>query len=63
MVYRFEHLVSKEKDLALEEHFSLNRLTQDGTSIPSEGLVIDIRYAKEDLGRPYVKLLKERLPL
>lgn len=63
VLYRLEHLVSKEKELALNEHFGLNRLTQDGTSISSYGIVTDIRRAKEDLGRPYVELMKERLPL
>lgn len=63
MLYRFEYLVSKEKELTLNEHFSLNRLTQNGTSISSDTLVTDIRRAKEDLGRPYVELIKERLPL
>lgn len=63
MLYRFEYLVSKEKELALNEHFSLNRLTQNGTSISSDTLVKDIRRAKEDLGRPYVELMKERLPV
>lgn len=62
MIYRFEHVVSQEKQLVEREHFSLNRLTQEGTSILSEGLITDIRRAKEDLGRPYVELLKERLP-
>lgn len=62
MLYRFEYLVSKEKELTLNEHFSLNRLTQNGTSISSYGIVTDIRRAKEDLGRPYVELMKERLP-
>lgn len=62
MIYRFEHVVSQEKQLVKKDHFSLNRLTQEGTSIPSEGLITDIRRAKEDLGRPYVELLKERLP-
>ena len=63
VLYRLEHLVSKEKELTLNEHFSLNRLTQDGTSISSYGVITDIRCAKEDLGRPYVELMKERLPL
>lgn len=63
MIYRFEHSVSKEKELTLNEHFSLNRLTQDGTSISSYGIVTDIRRAKEDLGCPYIELMKERLPL
>ena len=62
MIYRFEHVVSQEKQLVKKDHFSLNRLTQEGTSIPSEGLITDIRRAKEDLGRPYVELLKARLP-
>ena len=62
MIYRFEHVVSQEKQLVEREHFSLNRLTQEGTSIPSEGLITDIRRAKEGLGRPYVELLKARLP-
>lgn len=62
MIYRFEHVVSQEKQLVERDHFSLNRLTQEGTSIPSEGLITDIRRAKEGLGRPYVELLKERLP-
>lgn len=62
MIYRFEHVVSQEKQLVEIDHFSLNRLTQEGTSILSEGLITDIRRAKEDLGRPYVELLKERLP-
>lgn len=62
MIYRFEYLVSKEKELTLNEHFSLNRLTQNGTSTSSDGLITDIRRAKEDLGRPYVELMKERLP-
>ena len=63
VLYRLEHLVSKEKELALNEHFGLNRLTQDGTSISSYGIVTDIRRAKEDLGRHYIELMKERLPL
>lgn len=63
ILYRIEHLVSKEKELTLNEHFNLNRLTQDGTSISSYGIVTDIRRAKEDLGRPYIELMKERLPL
>lgn len=62
MIYRFENVVSQEKQLVEKDHFSLNRLTQEGTSIPSEGLITDIRRAKEDLGRPYVELLKARLP-
>ena len=62
MIYRFENVVSQEKQLVAADHFSLNRLTQEGTSILSEGLITDIRRAKEDLGRPYVELLKERLP-
>lgn len=62
MIYRFEHVVSQEKQLVERDHFSLNRLTQEGTSILSEGLITDIRRAKEDLGRPYVELLKARLP-
>lgn len=62
MVYRFEHVIDKEKELVNNDYFSLNRLTQEGTSIPSEGLSVDIRRAKEDLGRPYIELLKARLP-
>lgn len=62
MIYRFENVVSQEKQLVAADHFSLNRLTQEGTSILSEGLITDIRRAKEDLGRPYVELLKARLP-
>ncbi|MFZ7306503.1 AAA family ATPase, partial [Avibacterium avium] len=62
IIYRFEHLVSKEKSLVSENHFSLNRLSQNGTSIEADELIVDIRRAKEDLGRPYVRLLKERLP-
>lgn len=62
MIYRFEHIVSKESELVNNEHFSLNRLTEDGTSISSDGLIADIRKAKEDLGRPYLSLLAERLP-
>lgn len=63
MVYRFEYLVSKEKDLTLNDHFGLTRLPRDGTSISSDELITDIRHAKEDFGRPYIQLLKERLPL
>lgn len=63
MVYRFEYLVSKEKDLTLNDHFSLTCLSRDGTSISSYGIVTDIRRAKEDLGCPYIELMKERLPL
>ena len=62
MIYRFENVISQEKQLVEKDHFSLNRLTQEGTSILSEGLITDIRRAKEDLGRPYVELLKARLP-
>lgn len=63
MMYRFEYLVSKEKDLTLNDHFGLTRLSRDGTSISSDELITDIRHAKEDLGRPYIQLLKEKLPL
>lgn len=63
MLYRFEYLISKEKELTLNDHFSLTRLSRDGTSISSDELVTGIRHAKEDLGRPYVELMKERLPL
>ena len=62
MIYRFENVISQEKQLVEKDHFSLNRLTQEGTSILSEGLITDIRRAKEDLGRPYVEVLKARLP-
>lgn len=63
MVLRFQNIVENfENQAEIEQRFSLNRLAKDGTSLPSEGLLQDIIAAKADLGKPYVDLLKQRLP-
>lgn len=63
MVLRFQNIVENfENQAEIEQRFSLNRLAKDGTSLPSESLLQDIIAAKADLGKPYVDLLKQRLP-
>lgn len=63
MVLRFQNIVENfENQAEIEQRFSLNRLAKDGTSLPSESLLQDIIAAKTDLGKPYVDLLKQRLP-
>lgn len=62
MIYRLEHIVSNEEKELQETHFSLNRLSKEGISYTRKHILADIREAKEELGRPYVELLKMRLP-
>lgn len=63
MILRLQNIVENFDDQdKIETLFSLNRLACDGTSLSSQGLLQDIRNAKADLGKPYVDLLKQRLP-
>ena len=63
MVLRLQNIVENFKDQdSVEDFFSLNRLAKNGTSFESKGILQDIRDAKADLGKPYVDLLKQRLP-
>lgn len=63
MVLRLQNIVENFKDQdSIEDFFSLNRLAKNGTTFESKGILQDIRDAKADLGKPYVDLLKQRLP-
>lgn len=63
MVLRLQNIVENFKDQdSIEDLFSLNRLAKNGTTFESKGIMQDIRDAKADLGKPYVDLLKQRLP-
>lgn len=63
MVLRLQNIVENfENQEKIDDLFSLNRLSKNGTTLESEGILQDIRNAKADLGKPYVDLLKQRLP-
>lgn len=63
MVLRLQNIVENFEDQdSIEDLFSLNRLAKNGTTFESKGIMQDIRDAKADLGKPYVDLLKQRLP-
>lgn len=63
MVLRLQNIVENYEDQdSIEKLFALNRLAKNGTTFESKGILQDIRDAKADLGKPYVDLLKQRLP-
>lgn len=63
MVLRLQDIVENYGDQdSIEKLFALNRLAKNGTTFESKGILQDIRDAKADLGKPYVDLLKQRLP-
>lgn len=63
MVLRLQYIVDNfENQEEIENFFSLNRLDKNGTTFESNGILEDIRDAKADLGKPYINLLRQRLP-
>ena len=63
MLHRLEFIVEKMTDNSIAEKISINRLSKDGRTEANLGdALLEINEAKQILGRPYVDVMRERLP-